>query len=88
MLCAIYRSTKREQTYIYIENKDDFSRVPKELVNNFGKPAFVMMLALDKRDRLAGADINRVKNALIDDGFYLQIPPLIETLLPRPESVD
>ncbi|OWF92042.1 hypothetical protein B4916_05060 [Yersinia intermedia] len=24
MLCAIYRSPKRDQTYLYIEKKDDF----------------------------------------------------------------
>lgn len=88
MLCAIYRSTKRDQTYIYIENRDDFSRVPEELVKNFGKPVFVMLLALDKRDRLAGADIDKVRNALIEQGFYLQVPPPVESLLPVPENVD
>lgn len=31
MICAIYRSTKRDQTYLYIEKKDDFSRIPEEL---------------------------------------------------------
>jgi uncharacterized protein YcgL (UPF0745 family) len=31
MFCVIYRSTKREQTYLYVE-KDDFSRVPEELM--------------------------------------------------------
>lgn len=87
MLCAIYRSPKRDQTYLYIENRDNFSRVPKELVNNFGKPVFVMLLALDKRDRLAGADINKVKSELVDQGFYLQVPPPIESLLIIPESI-
>ncbi|MGW8235454.1 YcgL domain-containing protein, partial [Klebsiella pneumoniae] len=24
MFCVIYRSTKREQTYLYVEKKDDF----------------------------------------------------------------
>jgi len=28
MICAIYRSPTREQTYLYIEKKDDFSRIP------------------------------------------------------------
>ncbi|MEY1174950.1 YcgL domain-containing protein, partial [Escherichia coli] len=26
MICAIYRSQNRDQTYLYIEKKDDFSR--------------------------------------------------------------
>jgi uncharacterized protein YcgL (UPF0745 family) len=29
MFCVIYRSTKRDQAYLYVEKKDDFSRVPE-----------------------------------------------------------
>ncbi|CSW51238.1 YcgL domain [Shigella sonnei] len=25
MFCVIYRSSKRDQTYLYVEKKDDFS---------------------------------------------------------------
>ncbi len=88
MLCAIYRSTKRDQTYLYVEIRDDFSKVPPELIKNFGKPVFVMMLSLDKRDRLASADINKVRASLTEQGFYLQVPPPIESLLQTPESID
>ncbi len=44
MFCVIYRSTKRDQTYLYVEKKDDFSRVPEELLKGFGMPQFSMML--------------------------------------------
>ncbi|EHC72785.1 hypothetical protein LTSEMIS_1898 [Salmonella enterica subsp. enterica serovar Mississippi str. A4-633] len=27
MFCVIYRSSKRDQTYLYVEKKDDFSRI-------------------------------------------------------------
>ncbi|WP_423778388.1 YcgL domain-containing protein, partial [Enterococcus faecalis] len=30
MFCGIKRSSKRDQTYLYVEKKDDFSRVPEE----------------------------------------------------------
>ncbi|SFC98785.1 YcgL domain-containing protein [Pragia fontium] len=86
MLCAIYRSNKRDQTYIYIEKQDDFSKVPEELMANFGKPIFVMTLSLDSRERLASADIVRVKQDLTEKGFYLQVPPPIESLLQQPEE--
>ncbi|MEX7535571.1 YcgL domain-containing protein [Providencia rettgeri] len=81
MICAIYRSPKREQTYLYIEKKDDFSRVPEDLLAQFGTPQFAMFIALDKRDRLANADLARVKADLIDVGYYLQFPPPVENLL-------
>lgn len=48
MFCVIYRSSKRDQTYLYVE-KDDFSRVPEELMKGFGQPTLAMMLPLDGR---------------------------------------
>lgn len=81
MLCAIYRSPKRDQTYLYIEKKDDFSRVPAELLASFGKPQFAMLLSLNERKSLATADIEKVKSALVEQGFYLQVPPPPESLL-------
>ncbi len=48
MFCVIYRSSKRDQTYLYVE-KDDFSRVPEALMKGFGQPQLAMMLPLDGR---------------------------------------
>jgi len=83
MLCVIYRSSKRDQTYLYVEKKDDFSRVPEDLLKSFGQPQFAMMLSLDGRKKLASADIEKVKAALTEQGFYLQVPPPVENLLNR-----
>lgn len=81
MICAIYRSPNRDQTYLYIETKDDFSRVPEELIKQFGVPQFALMLSLSNRHKLANADIEKVKADLTDVGYYLQFPPLVESLL-------
>ncbi|MBQ4797184.1 hypothetical protein F9U41_24525, partial [Pectobacterium versatile] len=67
--------------YLYVEKKDDFSRVPDELMKNFGLPHLVMILPLDGRKKLASADIGKVKQMLIEQGFYLQLPPPPENLL-------
>lgn len=40
MFCVVYCSAKREQTYLYVEKKDNFSRVPKPLLQQFGTPRF------------------------------------------------
>lgn len=81
MFCVIYRSPKRDQTYLYVEKKDDFSRVPAELMQGFGQPQMAMMLPLDGSKRLANADLQKVKAALEEQGYYLQMPPPIESLL-------
>lgn len=81
MFCVIYRSTQREQTYLYVEKKDDFSRVPEALLKSFGKPLLVMLMPLDGRKQLRNADLEKVKNALTEQGYYLQLPPPQENLL-------
>jgi len=81
MFCVIYRSAKREQTYLYIEKKDDFSRVPEALMKSFGQPVMTMLLPLDGRKNLANADLQKVKEALQEQGYYLQMPPPQEDLL-------
>ncbi len=81
MFCVIYRSSKRDQTYLYVEKEDDFSRVPEELLRGFGQPRLSMTLALDSRDKLAQADITKVTHALREQGYYLQLPPPPESLL-------
>ncbi|MCT4702327.1 YcgL domain-containing protein [Enterobacteriaceae bacterium H20N1] len=81
MFCVIYRSSKRDQTYLYVEKKDDFSRVPEELMKGFGEPKLAMILPLDGSKKLANADFDKVKQALKDEGYYLQLPPPPESLL-------
>ena len=81
MFCVIYRSSKRDQTYLYVEKKDDFSRVPEELMKGFGTPQLAMILPLDGSKKLANADFDKVKKALKDVGYYLQLPPPPESLL-------
>ena len=81
MFCVIYRSTQRDQTYLYVEKKDDFSRVPEALMKSFGKPQLVMLMPLDGRKQLSNADLEKVKTALTEQGYYLQLPPPQENLL-------
>lgn len=80
MLCSIYKSSKKEGTYLYISKKDDFSQVPDTLMQMFGKPSFVMVIKMEGRT-LAQVDIEKVKESLASDGYFLQLPPPPENLL-------
>ncbi len=55
--------------------------MPDALLKGFGKPQLAMVINLAQRDKLANADINKVKQGLSEQGYYLQIPPPIESLL-------
>jgi len=81
MLCAIYKSPKKDQTYLFINKRDDFSEVPEALMTTFGNPILVTVINLTSQKKLALADIDKVKDALTNQGFYLQLPPPQENLL-------
>lgn len=81
MLSAVYKSKKKADTYLYVEKRDDFSKVPEPLMATFGQPSFVMLINLAKREQLGTADLEKVKQELAEKGFYLQLPPKQESLL-------
>lgn len=81
MLCTIYRSSKKAQTYLFVNKRGDFSDVPKALMSIFGTPMLVTVLNLASKSKLAMADINLVTENLNEQGYYLQLPPPQENLL-------
>jgi uncharacterized protein len=81
MLSAIYKSPKKAQTYLFVKNRDDFSAVPKALMKTFGAPILVTITNLASKEKLAMADLAKVKANLNEQGFYLQLPPPQEDLL-------
>lgn len=81
MICAVYKSSRKAETYLFVPKRDDFSRVPEPLMQTFGTPQLVMLLQLDGKRTLALADHEKVRTALAQQGFYLQLPPPVESLL-------
>ena len=81
MLCAIYKSSKKDQTYLFVKTRDDFSSVPEPLMATFGTPNLVMLINLATKTKLGFADLEKVRNSLLAQGYYLQLPPPKEDLL-------
>lgn len=81
MLCAIYKSAKKAQMYLFVKTRDDFSSVPEALMTTFGTPTLVTLTNLATKKNLAFADLNKVKTSLNEQGYYLQLPPPQEDLL-------
>ncbi len=80
-LCTVYRSLKKADTYLYVEKNGDFEKVPEQLKTLLGKLTLVMTLDLDKRTNLGQAELEKVKQELVENGFYLQLPPPTENML-------
>ena len=80
MHCAIYRCSKRPETYLYVaisEGEADFSRLPEALLASLGRREHVMDLELTPERTLARVERDEVVKALAEQGFFLQMPPPI-----------
>lgn len=75
MLCAVYKSSRKADTYLFVKKRDSFEDVPTALMDMFGVPQLVMVFPIAKRESLGMADIHRVRTAMEENGYYLQIPP-------------
>ena len=83
MLCHIYRSNRKIDTYLYLLEKDDFSQVPEALMQVFGPPEFSFSFDLTKDRQLAKEDSAEVLENLREQGYHLQLQDdvLVEQML-------
>ncbi|PCJ31026.1 MAG: hypothetical protein COA90_07530 [Gammaproteobacteria bacterium] len=82
MNAYIYKSSKKDELYLYIDTKDDFSKVPQALYDSMGKePIFVMEVELSAERKLARENVNTVMKNLQSQGFHVQAPPPIASVI-------
>ncbi len=73
LTCYIYRSERKADTYLYLLKKDDFSKVPPELLKVFGEPQFSFQFQLSPQRSLAKEDPAEVCANLQQQGYHLQL---------------
>ena len=83
MLCHIYRSNRKIDTYLYLLDKDDFSMIPEDLLRVFGPPEFSFSFDLTRERELAKEDSGEVLENLKEKGYHLQLQDdiLVEQML-------
>ncbi|WP_122584069.1 YcgL domain-containing protein [Pseudomonas viridiflava] len=74
-ICSIYRSSKKNEMYLYVLKSDVLKRVPPELLAAFGTPYHAFDLVLSPERALAREDIHKVLENLDAQGYHLQMPP-------------
>lgn len=78
ILCDVYKSPKKPETYLYVSREDQLTRVPEALLETFGKPERALIIVLTEDKKLARVEAKKVMEALKEQGFYLQMPPVEE----------
>ncbi|MES9963188.1 MAG: YcgL domain-containing protein [Candidatus Sedimenticola sp. 20ELBAFRAG] len=76
--CWIYRSSRKDEMYLYLAEEDAFDELPELLMKQFGTPTLVMELGLHPERILARVEVDKVMAGLKENGFYLQMPPKLE----------
>jgi uncharacterized protein len=83
VLCQIFKSSRKEEMYLYVEKSRGMEDVPPALLERFGEPIPVMLLQLTSARKLARADVVDVLAGIEQHGYYLQMPPTTAQLLAR-----
>ena len=64
MLTAVYKSKKKADSFLFVEKRDDFTKVPEPLMAMFGQPKYVMLINLAKREVLGTARFRNRKSSI------------------------
>lgn len=80
LFCDVYKGSRREGLYIYVNRTEGLSRVPTGLLDKFGEPELALSFELKKDRPLAKEDPEKVIEAIATSGYFLQMPPNETTL--------
>lgn len=73
MQCFVYKSQRRDDTYLYLREAGNFSLLPAGLHERLGELSFVIELDLSPERKLARENVATVLADLTRDGFHLQL---------------
>lgn len=83
--CWVLASDRQPGAYLFLAKADGFAELPDELQQRFGRPRSVMQLDLSQRQKLAQVELEQVRQALLEQGWFLQLPPKIHVELNEAE---
>jgi len=75
LICSIYRSSRQDGMYLYVDKTRGLGAVPEALMIRFGTPGHVADMLLRPEKPLARVDVEKVRAALREQGWFLQMPP-------------
>lgn len=83
MHCFVYASQRKANTYLWLQQKDNFPVIPASLAMMLGDLRFVLEVELHADRRLPYENAEVVMEHLRTQGWHLQLPPQ-ETLAAAP----
>lgn len=72
--CTVYKSQKKDETYIFIPTTTALSELPEELLKVLGQTEMVMTLKLTAEKKMARGTAKEIMKSIETQGFHLQMP--------------
>ncbi|MEH6579394.1 MAG: YcgL domain-containing protein [Amphritea sp.] len=90
-ICSVFKSSKKDEMYLYVDKQEKLSKVPDALKKIFGTPIHVFDMLLTPEKELARIEAPKVLADIQEQGFFLQMPPvkddyMLDLLQDRPET--
>ncbi len=81
MKVYIYRGSRREGMYIYLDSRERLEQLPAPVIQQLGTTEFAMEIELTKDRKLGQENTANVLENLEKHGFHVQMPKDIEEQL-------
>ena len=72
--CEVYKSLKKDETYVFIESTSSLSELPDVLSKVLGQTELVMTLSLTPDKKMARGTAAEIMLSIEKQGFHLQMP--------------
>lgn len=72
--CAVYKSLKKDEMYVFIPTTTPLSDLPDELMKVLGQAELVMTLDLTPEKKMARGTATEILKSIDKQGFHLQMP--------------
>ena len=82
--CAVYKSQKKDEMYVFIPTTTPLSDLPEELLKVLGQAEMVMTLKLTPEKKMARGTADVVIKSIEEQGFHLQMPENPQLINPLP----
>lgn len=74
MQAFVYKSLRKDDSYVFLASRDDFVRLPEPIRAQLGTLQFVFEVALTPQRELARGNADVVRANLSSLGFHVQLP--------------
>ena len=72
--CAVYKSQKKDETYVFISATTPLSELPEKLLKLLGEAEMLMTLTLTPDKKMARGTAKEIIENIEEQGYYLQMP--------------